>query len=93
LKVAPNTEYSATRVRDSLEALFRSSRVRRRAWKSRSQSQGGPVRVRFIVQRQIVVADIKLDIGAVTGAPIAADELRARLNLLRAGARVSKQTG
>jgi len=93
LKVAPNTEYSAVRIRDSLESLFRSNRIAlARVEVSEANGKGGPVRVRFIIQRQVVVADIKLEIGAATGAPIVADELRARLNLIRAGARVSKQS-
>lgn len=93
LKIAPHTEYSAVRVRDSLEALFRSNRIAlARVEVTAVSGKGGPVRVKFIIQRQIVVADIKLEIGAVTGAPIVADELRARLNLIRAGSRVSKQS-
>lgn len=93
LKVAPNTEYSAVRVRDSLDALFHSNRIAlARVEVTEVNGKAGPVRVRFIIQRQIVVADIKLDIGLVTGAPISSDELRARLNLLRAGARVSRQS-
>ena len=93
LKVAPNTEYSAVRVRDSLEALFRSNRIASaRVEITEANGKGGPVRVKFIIQRQIVVADIRLDIGLVTGAPISTDELRSRLNLIRAGARVSKQS-
>src|ERR1700687_5072668 len=93
LKVALNTEYSAVRVRDSLEALFRSNRIASaRVEITQAGSKSGPVRVKFIIQRQIVVADIRLDIGVVSGAPIISDELRGRLNLIRAGARVTKQS-
>lgn len=93
LKVAPNTEYSAVRVRDSLEVLFRTTRIASaRVEVSEVNGKSGPVRVKFIIQRQIVVSDIRMDIGVASGAPIFEDELRGRLNLTRAGARVSKQS-
>ncbi|HXM36234.1 MAG TPA: POTRA domain-containing protein [Pyrinomonadaceae bacterium] len=93
LKVAPNTDYSVVRVRDSLDALFHSNRIASaRVEITELSGKSGPVRVKFIIQRQIVVADIRLDMGVVTGAPISTDEVRARLNLIRAGARVSRQS-
>lgn len=92
LKVAPNTEYSAARVRESLQALFDSGRVASARVEVTEVSPKGPLRVRFIVQRQIIVADIRLEIGPATGAPISQDEIRARLNLIRPGTRVSRQS-
>ena len=93
LKVAPNSEYSAGRIRDSLQALFDSGRVASaRVEVSEVNGKSGPLRVRFIVQRQVIVADIGLDIGPATGAPISTDELRARLNMIRPGSRVSRQS-
>lgn len=93
LKVAPNTEYSAVKVRDSLQALFDSGRVASaRVEVTELNSKQGPLRVRFIVQRQIVVGDIRLQIGPSVGAPILEDEIRARLNLIRPGSRVSRQS-
>jgi outer membrane protein insertion porin family len=93
LKVAPNSEYSAVRIRDSLEVLFRTNRIASaRVEITQVSGKSGPVRVKFIIQRQVVISDIRLDIGTATGAPIFEDELRGRLNLTRAGARVSKQS-
>jgi outer membrane protein insertion porin family len=96
LKVGPNSEYSAVRIRDSLQALFDSGRVAGARVEvspvNGAGSKGGPVRVRFIVQRQVTVADIRLDVGPATGAPVSNDELRARLNMIRPGSRVSKQS-
>lgn len=93
LRVTQNGEYSAVRVRDSLQALFDSGRVASaRVEVSEAGGPKGPLRVRFIVQRQVIVADIRLDIGPATGAPISTDELRARLNLIKPGARVSRQS-
>jgi outer membrane protein assembly factor BamA len=96
LKVAPNSEYSAVRIRDSLQALMDSGRVASARVEVNAVNgqgtKGGPVRVRFIIQRQIIVADVRLDIGPATGAPISTDELRARLNLIRPGRGISKQS-
>lgn len=93
LKVGPNTEYSAVRVRDSLQALFDSGRVASaRVEVVEVSGRQGPLRVRFIVQRQVVVAEIRLIVGPVVGAPISEDEIRARLNLIRPGTRVSRQS-
>ncbi len=57
-----------------------------------TQPGGGrnsPIRLRVIVQRQVVIAGVSLSIGPTTGTPIARDEIRARLNLLEPGRRFS----
>ncbi|HJR09066.1 MAG TPA: POTRA domain-containing protein [Pyrinomonadaceae bacterium] len=99
LTVAPNTPFSAVRVRESLQALFDSERVenvRVEASEVRSApgvgGEGVPVALRFIVRPQVRVSDVRLElVSPPTDAPITADELRARLNLLDAGARLSDQ--
>jgi outer membrane protein assembly factor BamA len=99
LTVAPNTPFSAVRVRESLQALFDSGRVenaRVEATESRvAPGTGGdavPVALRFLVRPQVRVTDVRLDlVGLTPGAPVTADELRARLNLLDPGSRVSDQ--
>ena len=48
------------------------------------------IRVRFVIQRQIVIAGVTIKPITTTGAtPIARDEIRARLNLLEPGRRFS----
>ncbi|MFN2531583.1 MAG: POTRA domain-containing protein [Pyrinomonadaceae bacterium] len=93
LKVAPNTGFSAVRIRDSLQALFDSNRVANARVEvvEESPAKTGPVKLRFIIQRQVQIAGVRLDLGPVTGAPISTDELRARLNLIQPGTRLSKQ--
>ncbi|HSE32265.1 MAG TPA: POTRA domain-containing protein [Pyrinomonadaceae bacterium] len=93
LKVAPNTEFSAVRVRDSLQALFDSGRVANARVEITEEglTRGSPIKLRFVVQRQILIADVRVEVGAVTGSPISDDELRARLNLIHPGTRLSKQ--
>ncbi|HZH31731.1 MAG TPA: POTRA domain-containing protein [Pyrinomonadaceae bacterium] len=100
LTVAPNTPFSAVRVRESLQALFDSGRVenaRVEATEARAGAGAGgadvPMALRFLVRPQVRVTDVRLDLaGVAPGAPVTADELRARLNLLDPGARVSDQS-
>jgi outer membrane protein insertion porin family len=94
LKVAPNTQFSAVRVRDSLQALFDSGRVAnaRVEVTEEGANRSGPVRLRFIVQRQVQIGDVRIELaGPVTGAPVSADEMRARLNFVQSGNRFTKQ--
>ncbi|MDQ1591477.1 MAG: outer membrane protein insertion porin family [Pyrinomonadaceae bacterium] len=106
LTVAPNAPFAALRVRESLQALFDSGRVenaRVEATEARAAvGLGGeavPIALRFFVRPQVRVTDVRLDLvgtaAATTptgGAPVTADDLRARLNLLDPGARVSDQS-
>ena len=98
LSVAANTDYSAVRVRESLQALFDSGLVA--SARVEVFEVGGvvpanrtasPIRVRFIVRRQVRVGEVLFDLVIPPGAPLSEDELRARLNMLEPGARVSEQ--
>jgi outer membrane protein insertion porin family len=91
VRIRVNGEYSAVAARQSLQDLFASDRVASaRIEISEVQSGGtGPIRVRFIVVRQTVIAGVTLRVGEATGTPIATDEIRARLNLLEPGRRFS----
>jgi outer membrane protein insertion porin family len=94
LKVAANTPYSAVRVRDSLQSLFDSGRVANARVEviEADATRTGPVRLRFVVQRQVQIGEVRIEInGAVTGTPISTDEMRARLNFVQPGTRLSKQ--
>lgn len=94
LKVAPNTQFSAVRVRDSLQALFDSERVANARVEviEEGATRTGPIRLRFVVQRQVQIGDVRIElVGPVTGSPIAVDEMRARLNFVQTGNRPTKQ--
>jgi len=93
LKVAANTQFSAVRVRDSLQALFDSGRVGNARVEVVEQGAkgAGPVLVRFVVKRQVQIGDVRIELGPVTGTPISVDELRARLNFVQPGTRLSQQ--
>ena len=93
LKVAANTQFSAVRVRDSLQALFDSGRVANARVEVVEQgaARTGPVQLRFVVKRQVQIGDVRIELGPVTGTPIAVDELRARLNFIQPGTRLSQQ--
>ncbi|MFN2455378.1 MAG: POTRA domain-containing protein [Pyrinomonadaceae bacterium] len=94
LRVAPNTEYSAVRVRESLQALIDSGRVSfARVEASPAVAANSPIRLRFIVRRQALVGEVLLDITPATGGtPVSEDELRGRLNMLEPGMRFSEQS-
>ena len=93
LKVAPNTPYSAVQVRESLQALFDSGRVANARVEviEEGTTRTGPVRLHFVVQRQVQVGDVRIELGPVTGSPISTDELRGRINFAQSGNRLTKQ--
>src|SRR5436190_4078318 len=93
LKVAPNTQFSAVHVRDSLQALFDSGRVANARVEviEEGANKTGPVRLRFVVQRQVQIGDVKIELGPVTGSPLSVDEIRSRLNFVQSNNRLSKQ--
>ena len=92
LKIAANTEFSAVKVRDSLQALFDTQRVANaRVEVVETGARSGPIRLRFVIQRQVQISEVDIEIGPTTGLPVAADELRARLSLVQPGSRLSKQ--
>jgi outer membrane protein insertion porin family len=93
LKVAPNTTYSAVHVRDSLQALFDSGRVANARVEviEEGAARTGPVRLRFVVHRQVQVGEVRIELGTVTGSPISTDELRGRISFAQSGNRLTKQ--
>ena len=93
LRITPNTEFSAVRIRDSLQALFDSGRVANARVEVIENGGGraGSIRLRFVVRRQVQIAEIRIELGPVTGTPISTDEIRARLNLTPPGSRLSSQ--
>lgn len=93
LRVAPNTPFSAVRVRESLQALFDSGRVANARVEvlDAGAPRTGPVTLRFVVQRQILISDVRIELAPTTGTPLSEDELRARLNFVAPGTRLSKQ--
>src|SRR5258708_57605 len=94
LRILPDTEYSAVAARQSLQDLFASGRVAT-AQIELTEAEGAgrnrPVRVRFVIERQIVISGVSLLLTPATGTPVARDEIRARLNLLEPGRRYSQR--
>lgn len=93
LKVAPNTQFSAVHVRESLQSLFDSGRVANARVEviEEGATRTGPVKLRFVVQRQVQIGDVKIELGPVTGSPISVDELRSRMNFVQSNNRLTKQ--
>jgi outer membrane protein insertion porin family len=93
LKATPNSELSMVRIRDSLQALFDSGRVANARVEviDGSATSSGPIRLRFVLRRQVQIAEIKIELTPPTGTQISANEIRARLNLVQPGTRLSNQ--
>jgi outer membrane protein insertion porin family len=93
IRILPNTEFSGVAVRDSLQSLFDSERVANARVEVFDAGPGknGPLRLRFVIQRQVQIGDVKFALTPPTGTPISEDELRARVNLTQPGTRLSKQ--
>lgn len=93
IRILPNTEFSAVAIRDSLQALFDSERVANARVEviETGAAKSGPIRLRFVIQRQVQIGDVKFQLTPATGTPISEDELRARVNLTQPGTRLSKQ--
>ncbi|MGA9998251.1 MAG: POTRA domain-containing protein [Pyrinomonadaceae bacterium] len=95
---AMGSEFAAVRERKALQDLFDTQRVAS-ARVEVSDANGSiasnaqrPIRVRFTIRRQVIVGAVRIDLGVTTGLPVSTDELRARLNMLEPGSRVSDQT-
>ena len=98
ISVVPNSEFSAVNLRDSLQALFDSERVANARVEvidpgstGPGSTKAGPIRLRFVIQRQVQIGDVKFELTPAGGTPISEDELRARVNLTQPGTRLSKQ--
>jgi outer membrane protein insertion porin family len=93
VRVVPNTEFSAVNLRDSLQALFDSERVANARVEviDTGAVKNGPVRLRFVIQRQVQIGDVKFELTPATGTPVSEDELRARVNLTQPGTHLSRQ--
>ena len=92
LRVAPNTAFSAVRVRESLQALFDSGRAANaRVEVIEESGRTGPIKLRFVVQRQVQISDVRIELPPTAGETISADEIRARLNFVQPGTRLTKQ--
>src|SRR5437660_11272100 len=72
LKIVAGGEYSAVKAHQSLQDLFASGRVASGRVEITEAGTGGnaPVRVRFVVQRQIVIAGVTLRLAPTLGTPI-----------------------
>ncbi len=93
IRLAPNTEFSAVNIRNALQLLFDSERVANARVEvvDSAPATRGPIRLRFVVQRQVQIGDVRFQLGPVTGTPISEDELRGRVSLSQPGARLTRQ--
>ena len=93
VRIVPGSQFSAVSIRDALQALFDSERVANARVEvfEAGAAANGPIRLRFVIQRQVQIGDVEFDLAPASGTPISEDELRARVNLTQPGTRLSKQ--
>ncbi|HEV3471133.1 MAG TPA: POTRA domain-containing protein [Pyrinomonadaceae bacterium] len=96
LRLAAGEPFSAILARESLQALFDSGRVADARIEATDSTRLGPdgrarVRLRFVIRPQVVVDDVEFEVGVTEGTGITEEELRARLNLLEPGRRLTEQ--
>lgn len=93
IRIPPNSEFSAVAIREALQALFESERAANARVEAfdLGPARSGPIRLRFVIKRQVQIGDVRFDLTPASGAPISEDELRARVNLSQPGTRLSKQ--
>ena len=69
IRIPPNSEFSAVAVRNALQALFDSERVASARVEAFDAGGGvrSPVRLRFVIQRQIQIGDVRFEITPGVG--------------------------
>jgi outer membrane protein assembly factor BamA len=94
IRIIPNTEFSAVSIRNALQELFNSERVanaRVEVVETAGENARGPIRLRFVIHRQVQIGDVKFLLTPPAGTPVSEDELRARVSLTQPGSRLTKQ--
>lgn len=94
--IVPSSAFSAVSIRRSLQDLFNSERVANARVEviegtGPNGSTRGPLRLRYVIARQVQIGDVRFEITRPAGTPIPEDELRARVNLSQPGTRLTKQ--
>jgi outer membrane protein insertion porin family len=98
VRLAAGARFSVVRVRESLQALFDTNRVADARVEASdaagaADEEGRPrVALRFVIRPQVLVAGVEFEVGVTEGTGITEDELRARLNLLDPGKRITEQS-
>ncbi|HVF57173.1 MAG TPA: POTRA domain-containing protein [Pyrinomonadaceae bacterium] len=97
LRVAEGGRVSAVLVRESLLNLFETHRIAGASVEATEVAgtageDGRPrVALRFRIRPQVLVGDVRIALDAPPGTGLSEDELRARINLLEPGRRLSEQ--
>ncbi len=91
LRNALGDKYSAVKVRDALDALYRTEDVVSASVEAQ-ENGGSGVDLRFFVKRKTRAEKILIVIGETDGKKVTEQELLLRLNLLNPGAAVTEQT-
>jgi outer membrane protein insertion porin family len=87
---AAGTVYSATRIRDSIDALHKTGRVVSVRVEAQPSGADG-VALRYVLQLQQRAQRVSVEVGTAVGEPVTEQELLFKLNLLDPGASVNEQ--
>ena len=66
VRIVPGSQFSAVNIRDALQALFDSERVANARVEvfEAGAARTGPIRLRFVIQRQVQIGDVKFDLDS-----------------------------
>ncbi len=84
-------KYSAVKVRDALDALYKTKRIVSAKVEATSVNDSG-VNLRFVIKRKTAAEKIIINIGNTVGSKVTEQELLLKLNLTNAGSFVTEQT-
>ena len=88
---AVGSSYAATRVRDAIEALYRTKEINM-VTVSASLSAAGDVDLLFNIKRKTQAEKISIVVGKTDGDPVTEQDLLFKLNLLQPGTAITEQT-
>ncbi len=83
--------YSLVRVRDAIDALYRTGKIVSTTVRATDSGETG-VNLRFIIRRKTRAEKVYVQIGNTTGEKVTEQQLLLRLNLLNPGTAISEQT-
>ncbi|MBA3633496.1 MAG: BamA/TamA family outer membrane protein [Acidobacteria bacterium] len=88
---ALGTTYSTVKVRDAVEALYKTDTIVSASVVASDAGQNG-VNLRFIIKRKTKAGKVNINIGNTVGKPVTEQELLLKLNLLNPGTSITEQT-
>jgi outer membrane protein insertion porin family len=83
--------YSTVKVRDALDALYKTKRIVSAKVEASSIGENG-VNLRFVIKRRTQAEKVSINVGNVVGEKVTEQELLLKLNILNSGAAITEKT-